>query len=691
MATFAPFVQLRRPTDSDVLGRCPLFAGLPGRDLEAIVPLLEVCSADATERIVTRGEAARGAFVVLEGEVLVDGGPRTVLSAGAAWGEAALEVETPEPRTRSALGAARLCHLSRTRFRELSRTHPTIAFELLRRALVLVVLTAESRSAWAPLGARRARDLLPAEVDGALVVAAREENRTICLAEAVSASASLTAVTTRDWEGREVYRRSAGLVFLEAAARLGFPALRLGPSWTSGRPISGIEPANATPLFAQRITTEMAALIKADVPIHDEAWRLEDAVAHFAARGWDDARSLLDIEPRSHVRLATCGDVLVPTPGTMLPSTGLLSDVRVYTYAEGLFLDFGERVRSTLAKRPLATMVLETEAPRYGAGMTNEERIWLDKLGIVSVGAFNQACIRGEVRELVDVAEGFHEKRLASLADDIAARPDARIVAVAGPSSAGKTTFLKRLATQLRVSGITPIGISLDDYYLDRERTAKDANGDYDYEALEALDRELLHKHLEALLAGGAVRTARYDFITGKSDPSGGSELRLAPSSVLILEGMHALNPALYLGDAGAKTFGVFIHPATALPFDPLSTFEPADVRLLRRIVRDRHGRGATAERNLARWGSVRRGERVHVDPWRPQADRIFDTSLIYEVNVLKIFAERYLLEVPRSSPEFPAATRLRRLLAPFVPIYPERVPPTSILREFIGVAGFDY
>ena len=691
MATFAPFVQLQRLTDFDVLGRCPLFAGLPVRDLDAIAPALEVCSLNAAERITTRGDAARGVFIVLEGEVAIDGEKGAVLSPGAEWGEAALEVEAPESRTRSALSPVRLCHLSRTRFHELSRTHPAVAVELLRRALVVVVLTGDARSARTPVGARPVRDLLPNEIDGALVVAAREQNRTISLADAVAPNASLTAVTTREWEGREIYRRSAGLVLLEAAARLGLPSLRLGPSWTSGRHIAGIDVARITPLLAQQITAEMASLIRADLPIRGEAWRLEDAVAHFAAVGWEDARSLLDTEPRSHVRLATCGEVLVPTPGTMLPSTGLLSDVRVYTYAEGLFLDFGDRVRSTLARRPLSTMVLETEAPRYGAGMTNEERRWLDKLGIVSVGAFNQACIRGEVRELVDVAEGFHEKRLASLADDICARSDARIVAVAGPSSSGKTTFLKRLATQLRVSGVNPIGISLDDYYVDRERTVRDAGGDYDYEAIEALDRNLLHRHLEALLAGESVQTARYDFITGRSDPTGGSELRLTPSSILILEGMHALNPALYLGDAGAKTFGVFIHPATALPFDPLSTFEPADVRLLRRIVRDRHGRGATAERNLARWGSVRRGERLHVDPWRPQADCIFDTSLIYEVNVLKIFAERYLLEVPRNSPEFPAATRLRRLLAPFVPIYPDRVPPTSILREFIGVAGFDY
>jgi uridine kinase len=320
--------------------------------------------------------------------------------------------------------------------------------------------------------------------------------------------------------------------------------------------------------------------------------------------------------------------------------------------------------------------------------MTKDERSWLELLGVEGVGSFNRAVIAGEVTELIRVAEGFHEKRLGRLADEIRDRKGARIVAVAGPSSSGKTTFLKRLRVQLEVDGIQPVGISLDDYYLDRERTARDAKGERDYEALAAIDLGLLEEHVTRLLAGERVRTASYDFVSGKSHPAGGPELVLDTGNVLILEGLHALNPALLPRLASELIHTIFIHPATALPFDPLTTLEPADVRLLRRIVRDRHTRGASAEMNLARWASVRNGERVHVFPYQATASCVFDTSLLYEVSVLKVFAERYLLEVPRASPHYPASLRLRKLIAPFVTIYPDHVPPTSILREFIGAPG---
>lgn len=297
----------------------------------------------------------------------------------------------------------------------------------------------------------------------------------------------------------------------------------------------------------------------------------------------------------------------------------------------------------------------------------------------------------GQVKELILVGEGFHEKNIALIADDVKERGDVRIIAIAGPSSSGKTTFIKRLKVQLEVNGIRPVELSLDDSYVDRERSPRDARGDYDFEVLEALDGELLNDHVKRLLAGAAVRTARYDFVAGRSHASGGPELRVGASDVLLIEGIHALSSALLDEAALGRVFRVFVHPATALPLDRLTSFEPADVRLLRRIVRDRHARGCAAADNLARWPSVRRGERAHIYPYQGSADAVFDSSLIYEVSVLRVYAERYLLEVPRTHPEFSAAQRLRRMLAPFVPIHPDLVPPTSILREFIGGSGFSY
>lgn len=538
----------------------------------------------------------------------------------------------------------------------------------------------------------RVADRVPREVLGALVVGAKLQQRTLSLDAAVAEGAELEPLTMQDWEGREIYRRAAGLVALEAARRCGLHGLRLGASWTSARRIFGVDaPAAELPALAQRLTAEMAAIIAVSEPLREEIWPTDDAVAHFRARGWDDAAALAETSPDAHLRLVACGELRMRSPGVVLPHAGMLDGVTVLPHAPGLALDFGWHVRRQLAARPYSTVILETQAPRYGAEMTETESHWLDQLGITSVGSFNRACVTGEVSELIHVSEGFHEKRLAELADEVRRRGDVRIIAVAGPSSSGKTTFLKRLTVQLEVDGLHPRSLSLDDYYVDRERNVRDASGDYDYEALEAIDLELLEKHLDRILRGEAVRTARYDFETGKSVPEGGREIVLRPSSVLLVEGIHALNPALFAAIDPARVFRVFIHPATTLHFDALSSFEPADVRLLRRIVRDRHTRGATAAQNLARWASVRRGERLHIYPHQVQADRVFDTSLVYEVSVLKVYAERYLLEVPRASPQFSAALRLRRLIAPFVTIYPDHVPPTSMLREFIGGSGFTY
>jgi uridine kinase len=375
----------------------------------------------------------------------------------------------------------------------------------------------------------------------------------------------------------------------------------------------------------------------------------------------------------------------------LLPHAGLLEDVHVLEHPLGLLLDFGPRIRRSLPHRAASTLEMEQRAPRYGAPMTRSEAAWLALLGVDSVGTFNQVCVRGKVGELIRVGEGFHEKRIAEIADQVARQTGVRIVAVAGPSSSGKTTFIKRLLVQLRVNGIEPCELSLDDYYLDRQRQTPDARGELDFEALEALDIAVLRADLETLLSGAALRPPRYDFQQGRSRARAGAELRLGERSVLLVEGIHALNPALYGPTQRGRAFNVFIHPATSLAFDRLSTLEPADVRLLRRIVRDRHQRGFATGETLSRWQSVRRAERLHIFPFQAEADAVFDSSLIYEVSVLRVYAERYLLEVPRGSPEAPSARRLRQLLQSFVPIHPDHVPPTSILREFIGGSGFTY
>ena len=266
-----------------------------------------------------------------------------------------------------------------------------------------------------------------------------------------------------------------------------------------------------------------------------------------------------------------------------------------------------------------------------------------------------------------------------------------KVVCIAGPSSSGKTTFIKRLRVQLQVNGINPVSVSLDDYYVDRDETPRDEEGDYDYEAFEALRVPLLQEHTSRLLAGETLRTARYNFATGASNAEGGAEISLGERDILMLEGIHGLNPMLLSTLPADSVYRVFACPLAQLPFDRLTRVHASDVRLIRRIVRDRHTRGATAAMNIMRWPSVRAGERKHIFPYQHHADAVFDSSLIYELSVLKVFAERYLLEVPQSDAAYTTAFRLLGLLDRFVTIYPDHVPPTSILREFIGGSGFEY
>jgi len=410
---------------------------------------------------------------------------------------------------------------------------------------------------------------------------------------------------------------------------------------------------------------------------------VEEAISYFQERRWEDAAQLLRANRAGTVPLVSCGQVYALSMGPLLPSTGMMQGFRLSPHENGLLLDYGDRDPRNERAQP----------PPRDSGMVRDHRAWLDAMDVTSVGAFNDLCITGQVSQLIRVAEGFHEKHIGQIADAIAeARERIRVISIAGPSSSGKSTFIKRLTVQLQIDGLNPVGISLDNYYVDRERTVRDANGDYDFEALEALDLELLQHQIRRLLTGEEVDTACYDFRSGKSRPSGGPRTRLRPGDVLMLEGIHGLNPAL-LGDIVPKEhlFRIFIHPATTLPFDRLTRVSATDLRLLRRIVRDRHQRGYRAAENIQRWVSVQAGEQRHIFPFQGEADAVFDSSLIYEPAVLKVFAERYLLEVPQHDPAYPTAYRLRHLIDRFVSIYPDHVPPTSIIREFIGGSGFEY
>jgi uridine kinase len=528
-------------------------------------------------------------------------------------------------------------------------------------------------------------DVLPCEVDGKVVVAALIDNAIYPLDTPIPTDVTLRPLTTAHWEGQRIYRRSAGLLLLEAACELAPGCTVSLASSVSGYQWIDVFPASGEtidlPSLAARLEAKMREYVERDVSFRHEWWVVAEAARYFEERGWGATARLLDISRDPTVRMVSCGKMYVLGSDALISHAGCIRDFAVRPVDHRLVLIADGTEDESAAAAHLAY-----------AEVMRQHDLWLRSLGIHGVGDFNARCVNGEVSETILVGEGFHEKRITMVADEIAARPGIRIVCIAGPSSSGKTTFIKRLRVQLQVHGLDPVPLSLDDYYADREKCPRDASGEFDFEALEALDLDLLAGQLRRLLAGETVRVAHFDFATGTSRPEGGRELHLGENTILMLEGIHGLNPGL-LGDAVApdKVFRVFIQPLASLAFDRLSRVNPSDLRLIRRIVRDRHTRDCSAAQNIARWPSVRRGEHAHIFPFVARADAVFDSSLTYELSVLKVYAERYLLEVPRSDPGFGTALRLRQLIDRFVAIYPDHVPPTSILREFIGSSSFEY
>ena len=320
----------------------------------------------------------------------------------------------------------------------------------------------------------------------------------------------------------------------------------------------------------------------------------------------------------------------------------------------------------------------------------NEHHRWQGLLGLRTVGDLNEAIDGGHYSLLIQLSEALQEKKIAMIADEIARRQGVRVVLIAGPSSSGKTTTCKRLMVQLAVSGLRPVGISLDDYFVDREQTPRDENGDYDYEHLNALNLKLLNQHIVALLSGDEVELPRYNFHTGSSGQSG-RKLRLNPGEVLVIEGIHALNPALLPEVPPGQMFRVYASALTTILLDSHNYVPTTDNRLLRRIIRDHKYRGVSARETIRRWPSVRRGENRWIFPFQENADAMFNTAMLFELAVIKSQAEPLLEQVPENCYEYSEAYRLRKFLSYIKPIPEHLIPPTSLLREFLGGSSFNY
>ena len=498
--------------------------------------------------------------------------------------------------------------------------------------------------------------------------------------------ATVRFIDITSFAGIRVLQRTASFI-LQKACRDLWPERRLRIRHSMGQngfycEVEGLE---ATAEAAGAIERRMRELAAADLPIRHTRELTQQVRARFAAEGFDDKVALLDTRPRLYSDLCTLDGLPGSFYGVLAPSTRCLDRFALTPYYRGFLLSL-----------PLRT------APERLHGNVRQEKMfdifreyqsWVEIMGVPTVGAVNARVLAGDGGSLVKLAEAFHERKFALVADAVAEANrtrGVRTVLISGPSSSGKTTSAKRLSIQLAVLGLQPVMISLDDYFVDREKTPRDERGEYDYEALEAIDLDLFNDHLARLMRGQSVDIPRYDFLTGRRTWHN-APLTLDERSILIIEGIHGLNPRLTPSIPDERKFRIYVSCFTSVAMDNLSRIATTDNRLLRRLVRDARMRGADALATLSRWESVRRGEERHIFPYQENADVMFNSSLFYEISVLRSFAEPILREVPDTVPEYDEARRMLKFLDNFIPIAPDEIPPTSVLREFIGGSSFTY
>ncbi|MBQ8915837.1 MAG: nucleoside kinase [Alistipes sp.] len=518
-------------------------------------------------------------------------------------------------------------------------------------------------------------------------LAALVNNRLKELAYRIYRPVTVQFVDNTSFEGNRVLQRTAWFILQEAARTL-YPdhTLHIRHSLSDGGfycEVDGMQ--RFSPEQAEALADCMRKIVAENRPIERKRMLTSEVRARYAERGFTDKIELLDSRPRLYSSIHTMGEGVGYFYGALAPSSGYLTCFDVRPYFEGFQLLLPTRT---------APDTLQASIPQ--AKMTDvfkEYQSWVGMMGFPTVGAINQRTRAGEAGAMIKVGEAFHERKFALIADAISRayeERNARLVLISGPSSSGKTTSSKRLAVQLGVLGFHPVLIALDDYFVDRDKTPRDKNGDYDYEALEAVDLALFNDHLQRLIRGEAVEIPRYDFITGRRQWHE-KPLQLDERAILIVEGIHGLNPRLTPGIPEEQKFRIYISCFTSVAMDNLTRIATTDNRLLRRLIRDYRTRGNDAVTTLTRWASVRRGEEQHIFPYQENADVMLNSSLFYEISVLRPFAESILREVPDTIPEYNEAQRLLQFLDNFIPIPPDEIAPTSILREFIGGSTFKY
>lgn len=436
----------------------------------------------------------------------------------------------------------------------------------------------------------------------------------------------------------------------------------------------------------QRIKQKMQEIIAADIPYTRTESHTEEVVRLFEKRGMMDKARLLDTYGQLYSYYYQLGDTVDCYYSSLVPSTGYIRLFDIVKYYDGLLL--------RIPSRENPTKLEEVVKQEKMLEVFQEYHRWNQILGISTVGDLNVACNEGHATDLINVSEALQEKKIAQIADEITHRDQdgkrVKLVLISGPSSSGKTTFSKRLSIQLMTNGLKPYPISLDDYFVNRNDTPLDENGKHDFESLYAVDLPFFEEQLTTLLNGGEVELPRYNFTTGKREMSG-KKLRIDEHMILIIEGIHALNPALTPHIPNENKYKVYVSALTTILLDNHNYIPTTDNRLLRRIIRDYKYRNYSAEETIARWPSVREGEEKWIFPYQENADAMFNSALLFELAVLKDYVEPVLRKVPNRCPEYSEAHRLLRFLNYFVSVQDKELPPTSLLREFLGGSSFQY
>lgn len=436
----------------------------------------------------------------------------------------------------------------------------------------------------------------------------------------------------------------------------------------------------------QRIKQKMQEIIAADIPYTRTESHTEEVVRLFEKRGMMDKARLLDTYGQLYSYYYQLGDTVDCYYSSLVPSTGYIRLFDIVKYYDGLLL--------RIPSRENPTKLEEVVKQEKMLEVFQEYHRWNQILGISTVGDLNVACNEGHATDLINVSEALQEKKIAQIADEITHRDQdgkrVKLVLISGPSSSGKTTFSKRLSIQLMTNGLKPYPISLDDYFVNRNDTPLDENGKHDFESLYAVDLPFFEEQLSTLLNGGEVELPRYNFTTGKREMSG-KKLRIDEHMILIIEGIHALNPALTPHIPNENKYKVYVSALTTILLDNHNYIPTTDNRLLRRIIRDYKYRNYSAEETIARWPSVREGEEKWIFPYQENADAMFNSALLFELAVLKDYVEPVLRKVPNRCPEYSEAHRLLRFLNYFVSVQDKELPPTSLLREFLGGSSFQY